>query len=264
MKPYPLALAISLALSSTGVAFAQVDRAAPGVGVELPTPAQLEQASAAGAEALDQLLSQVLQAGPSAGQAQIVDRILQNLVRANPALAARAAVRIAAQANTLAAIQPLVALQLAQSASQALSEPRVLAVADPAVTGNAVVSLASTTAQASAAAGSAGAAIAEQVMGQIDGLAANDALVAATPDLGDQVLLAQINPGDFATAAGGDEEPLAPVDDFVTAAGGDEDPLDALDAIGGDVADELAATDDILEQAETPLDTVTPASPATL
>ncbi|TCT18689.1 hypothetical protein [Thiobaca trueperi] len=171
------------------------------------TATQIEQAVKDGN--LEALLSSWLGANPTAEQLAALNTLLTELAASKPALAAQVAVAAGSIASTLAADNPQAAMSIAEMAIGVISNPAVIAAA-PSVVGAATVALseASTLAQRSAEAKGITLANSAAVSSALAALAANPAVLSATPDVASQIqgavelANAQADLAGFAPAAG--------------------------------------------------------------
>lgn len=194
MRRSRLAIALSVALTLP------LSVPAQGVAASVPSETEIQQAVDNGT--LQQLLSETLGATPDAQQVDAVSTLLQSLSnsKTSAALAAKTAASLVDIAESIAETDPQAALLLGSAAVETLNNPAVIE-ASPEEVGQSLIQLASVTSKASRAVppGSPAAAMATAIMQQVDTLATNPTLAAATPGLGDAILEAEAN---IATAAG--------------------------------------------------------------
>jgi len=174
-------------------------------------PSQSAVVSASSDQAsLDSLLSSALGDTPSAQDISGIESLLSSLATSNPAVAADLALSIARQAFNIAGTDPERSAQMIGMATNVISRDNVIA-ANPTTSGEAVAALKGATQIAKRSATAKGITLSN--IGSSDSslaaLAANQAILNATPDLSNMIA-AQISDANaiadasgFATAAGG-------------------------------------------------------------
>ena len=198
---YPLAIALLTAVPALVLAAPENGAAA------FTSPAQIEQAAQSGTLAAD--LAASLGQTPDAGRIESLGALVEGLVGSNPALAAQVAQALAGIAADLAKDQPQSAVSLAALVERTIGDPAVIAAA-PEIAGAALVSLHEAVTLAERSAASQGIALSglDSLKSGLETLAANPAILAAMPDLAQQIAdsvelaNATADLAGFATAAG--------------------------------------------------------------
>jgi hypothetical protein len=177
---YPLAIALLAAAPALTLVSPEA------VSAEFMTQTQIEQAAKSGTLAAD--LAASLGQTPDAGRIESLGSLLDGLIAANPALAAQVAQALDAIAADLAKDQPQNAVSLAVLVEQIISDPAVINAA-PEIAGAILIALHETLTLAERSAESKGLALSglDSLKSSLETLASNEAILAAMPDLGQQI-----------------------------------------------------------------------------